>query len=212
MRRLLRPLRPIIGRLTHRPKSRSELHAYWSAPTDLENAPDAYLTGAPRSEVLVRTIRQYATPDSSLLEIGCNAGRNLAHLHRAGFRKLTAIEISQPAVDMFRATFPEVADATTIHVGPVEQIIESVGQFDVVFTMAVLEHLHEDSSNVLAHIARATRDVLITIEDERTYGPRHFGRNYQRIFEGLGLRQVEFLAQPIGDLPEGFSGRVFKTR
>lgn len=217
LRRVARPLyrwgRSTLDRLTHRPKSRDELHTYWASPPEAINAPASYVEiGHGSSEFLVELVRRHAPPGARILEIGCNAGRNLDHLFRAGFTNLSAIEISQGAIDTFRSVYPATAAATTVHLGPVEEQIRGLDDrsFDLVFTMAVLEHIHEDSNAVFAEIARVTRGALITIEDEREYSDRTFPRNYRRVFEPLGLEQVEEIpGDEIPDLFAGFVGRVF---
>lgn len=65
-----------------------------------------------------------------------------------------------------------------------------INSYDLVFTMAVLEHLHKDSEYVFKDIARIAKQYLLTIEDESGISKRHFPRNYQAIFEPLGLKQI----------------------
>jgi len=182
--RLVRPIRP-----------RNDLAAYWANPDDGMNAPENYLrSGSPtkRSEYLIALVRKHSIPDPAMLEIGCNAGRNLNALWQAGFHQLTAIEISSPAVMLFRETFPDLAQHVRIHNCAVENCIRSFddSHFDAVFAMAVLQHIHPDSDWVFREIARITKGVLLTIEDEQSVSPRHIPRRYDRIFEQLGMRQV----------------------
>ena len=164
-----------------------------------------------RSDHLVDLVRTYAGPDASVLEIGCNAGRNLRFLHEAGYRRLGAVEISTAALDHFQHAFPAAYRSTTLLNAPVEQAIPMMrdGAFDVVFTMAVLEHIHDDSAWVFEHIARVTGRTLITIEDERQEGHRHFPRRYDRVFPAFGFREVARQANPPG-LGRAFVTRVFE--
>jgi 2-polyprenyl-3-methyl-5-hydroxy-6-metoxy-1,4-benzoquinol methylase len=214
--RFLRPvLRPVyraarsqVDAVLHRPKSRSELHDYWRAPADSGNQPVSYLeSGHARSQFLVSLVRRYAQPSASILEIGCNTGRNLDHLHRAGYTNLMGIEISEPAINLLRQSYPHLGHSQ-VYLGSVEDLIGKVGTFDVVFTMAVFEHLHSDSAWVFKEIAGITR-TLITIEDEHHHSWRHFPRNYKRIFEPLGLRQVEEQTR-LPELSAEFVARVFQ--
>ena len=57
---------------------------------------------------------------------------------------------------------------------------------------------------------RSQNKVLITVEDEKNVSDRHFPRNYMKIFESLGLRQVyeKHLSQNEG-LNKKFYARVF---
>ncbi len=216
LKTLLRPARDVYKRLTLAQGSREEVQRYWRAPPDQGNLPRSYLGGAARSAWLVELVRQRLAADpqrAKVLEIGCNAGRNLNHLLAAGYRDLTGIEISENAVKLLRRAFPDLAAVARIHVAPVEEKIRTFadGEFDLVFTMAVLEHIHEDSAWIFAEMARVTKSLLITIEDEREFSERHFPRNYERVFSRLGLRQVASLrCDRIEGLGPGFYGRVFE--
>ena len=80
------------------PKHRSvaETHGYWREPDGL-NAPLDYLEkedAQKRSRYLVRRVRDLVAVEAPLFELGCNVGRNLSHLHAAGYRNLTGLEIN----------------------------------------------------------------------------------------------------------------------
>lgn len=150
-----------------------------------------------------------------ILEIGCNAGRNLNHLFQAGFSDLSGIEINERAVQLLKQSFPEMADHTAIYNAPVEESICQFGdgEFDIVFTMAVLEHIHRDSTWIFPEIVRIAKDYLVTIEDERGLSARHFPRNYKRVFESLGMKQIEGTrCDEIAELGSSFYARAFAKR
>ena len=169
------------------------MHQYWRRPGP-ENAPTEYIleSGYKRSAFLVGLINQITEPSASVLELGCNAGRNLSSLLDSGYADLSAVEISSDALDLLRSTYPAVARTATLHEGALEDVLPtlSTNSYDVVFSMAVLEHVHTESGHVFEHIARVTKNFLITIEDERTVSWRHFARNYAGIFEPLGMRPL----------------------
>ncbi len=197
----------------HHPRSRDALFEYWKQPWDGHNLPADYLEGRERSEFLVRLVEQYAEPTSTILELGCNVGRNLYYLFQAGFMNLAAIEISTNAVQILRETFPELDAVLTIHNGPIEAVLPTLqdNAFDVSFTMAVLEHIHTESEEVFREIVRATKRILVTVEDEEHLSWRHFPRDYQRVFELLGMEQVQALeCDDIAGLGPGFVTRVFR--
>jgi len=206
-------LRPIYRKMTHRPKSRSTIHSYWRQPWDGSNLPQGYLEGKEKSEFLLRLLEKHADRQSKILEVGCNVGRNLNELFLAGFRNLEGIEISETAVELLRHSYPEMGRSTRIHNIAVEDVVKEFedGQFDVVFTMAVLEHIHKDSEWVFAEMARITKSLLVTIEDERGLSWRHFPRNYRKVFERLGMKQTaEFQCDGIEGLGVGFCARIFE--
>jgi SAM-dependent methyltransferase len=191
---------------------RDVLHEFWRRP-DRANAPEDYLMGAERSELLVDLVKRHAGPDVAVLEIGCNAGRNLQFLLSAGFSKLTGIEISEAAIRVLRERLPAVAATARLFNEPVEAAIKGFrdGEFGVVYTMAVLEHLHPDSEWVFEEMVRITNGVLITIEDERGVSWRHFPRDYSRVFGALGLTLVETVdCATIDGLGPDFRARVFR--
>jgi SAM-dependent methyltransferase len=195
-------------------KSRDELHQYWKQPNDGSNQPQTYLASgaARRSEYLVRMVREQVPPAARILEVGCNAGRNLHYLYTNGFTNLTAIEISEYAVRLLRASFPDSAGRATILNRPLEEAVRTLrdGQFDLVFSMAVLEHIHTESEWTFAELARVTGKHLLTIEDEGCESWRHFPRRYDRVFEPLGLRQVRTdTGEEVIGLGGSFVARLF---
>lgn len=195
------------------PKSRSDLHQYWKEPWDDPNLPQSYLEGEPRSQFLVEIVKRYAHPNARILEIGCNVGRNLNYLFLAGFKELSGIEISEKAVQLLKQSYPKMAGHASICNKSVEESIRDFedNEFDVVFTMAVLEHVHEDSEWIFSEIVRITRGFLITIEDERCVSWKHFPRNYKAVFEFEGMKQVEEInCSKVEGLYSNFFARVFK--
>jgi SAM-dependent methyltransferase len=182
--------------------SREEAQRYWTAPPDEKNLPDRYAHGDTRgSAELVRLLDQLVKKDAAILEIGCNAGRNLNHLYQSGFTNLSAIEISPAAIAFFGRTFPNAAKVTDVKIGSFEEVLPTYPdkRFDLLFSMAVMMHIHPDSAFVFAHMVRVSRMVL-AIEDEReSTSTRHFGRNYREVFEPLGAKQV--LASPVAGFP-----------
>jgi len=194
--------------------SRKEAHTYWRNAADDANGPEAYLNADPlRGELLLELIGRCRLESPSVLEIGCNAGRNLECLRQAGFTQLAGIEISQTAVDLLHRHFPQLAATANIHVNPVEDVIRDFADHsaDLVFSMAVLVHIHTDSDWVLGEIARIARQNIITIEDERSNTERHFRRDYHKVFANLGFSQLhEQDCKGIGGLDAYYTARVFR--
>ena len=125
------------------------------------------------------------------------------------------MEINSDALRLFRATFPDAAQHTTLYDAPVERIVRSLPDraYDVVFSMAVLEHLPRSSEWVLAEMARITAGFLIIIEDEQGESWRHYPRNYRKVFESLGMTQLkEVNCAEVNGLGPSFVARVFERR
>ena len=168
-------------------KPRDELHDYWRNPDEM-NVPSGYFQAEERSAYLVSLVKQYAKPDASILELGCNVGRNLHYLWHAGYHNLSGVEINEQAIRLMKERFQDMQ--ITIYQGTIEDRIKELGQYDVLFTMAVLEHIHTDSEWIFAEMVKASRKYIITIEDEKHTSERHFPRNYKKIFEPLGCKQI----------------------
>jgi len=188
----------------------SAVHDYWKEP-EASNQPEGYIDGGERSEFLISIIDRYANVDAKILEVGCNVGRNLDYLHRAGFTKLSGIEINQQAIELFRLTFPRTIRDTSIYNLPVEKAIKDLKdeQFDIVFTMAVLQHIHPSSEWVFKEIARITKSYLLTIEDEQATTWLCFPRNYKDVFEKAGMKQVEEVPCQVVGLGLHYKARIF---
>ena len=208
-----RAIKSVYGRMTYCTKSRAELHSYWKQPWDGSNLPQGYLNGEAKSKFLGEIIKRYAAPDAKILEIGCNVGRNLNYLFSSGFYRIYGIEISENAVDLLKRSFPEMAENVEIYNMAVEEKIKDFqdNEFDTVFTMAVLEHIHPESKWIFPEMVRIAKDYLVIIENERRRSWRHFPRNYRKIFEPLGTTQVEQInCCDVHKLSKSYVARVFK--
>lgn len=211
---------PVAAAPAHRAASSSkpsgvlpkdDLHSFWRDP-DPPNRPEAYVEHAGRSRFLVEFIRPYVGPEPSILEIGCNVGRNLAHLYDAGYTRLTGIEINGNALRLLAETYPDMARSATLINAPVEEAIRDIpdGSIDLVYTMAVLEHIHPDSEWIFDDIVRVSRGAVVTVEDEHGTSIRHTPRDYRQIFESRGLRQVAHQSiDADGGFGTAFEARVF---
>jgi SAM-dependent methyltransferase len=215
---ILRPLYYRLQKATMKHKPRDELHRFWKHPWDSsKNLPIDYLHVEEWSQFLVELIKRYVEPNAKILEIGCNVGRNLNCLFNAGYTKLGGVEISEDAIDLMKQAYPEMAKQIKIWNTPIEDVIKNFedDSFDVIFTMAVLEHIHPDSEFTFPEMVRITSKYIITIEDEKGVSWRHFPRNYKKIFESLGTKQIyEFDSaierREIEGLGSTIYARVFK--
>lgn len=127
----------------------------------------------------------------SVLEFGCNAGRNL-HYIRKTFPHTTirGIDLNEKAVLRGRAEFDFSEDELTI--GD-EHSLESIPSesYDVVFTMSVLDHL-PDPGRALSNLIRIARLHILLIEFaldefgkiEGKIVSYSYSHNYMRILRG----------------------------
>ena len=205
-----RHLQFLIRRKTHR-----ETIDYWRSPQDTANAAKSYLAGTEKSQMLVNVFRADEIPvEGSVLELGCNVGRNLNLLLSNGYRNLSGVEVSSEALGLMRIHYADLAGTVKVYDSTIEAQIKRFrdAEFDVVFTMAVLMHIHRDSDFVFGEIARITKSTLIVIEDEEGLAVKNFTRNYKKIFERLGFTQTrhEDCRGRHGFGDKGMHLRVFK--
>ncbi|WP_339227469.1 class I SAM-dependent methyltransferase [Oceanobacillus sp. FSL K6-2867] len=166
----------------------NEIHDHWVK----NSTPMRYANKLERSEFLLKYVEKYVEKKGKVLEVGCNVGRNLNHLYEHGYKGMTGIEISQEAAISLQKTYPKLAEDAVIINSPVEDVIKKFlpNSFNLVFSMAVFEHIHPDSEWVFEEIARITGSYLITVEAEETSRWHIFARNYKTIFENFGFKQV----------------------
>jgi len=186
---------------------RLQLYDYWRNPIDGMNEIEDYANCDPeRSLMLVNIINRLSlNKNASMIELGCNVGRNLHYLHNAGYTNLEGVEIRSEAVLRMRQLYGLVIP---VHVCPVEEMIRQLPERDLIFTMALLEHLHTDSEFVFDEMVRVAK-YIVTIEDERCISWRHFPRNYKDVFESRGMEQIAGWKN-LPTLPNSFRARVFK--
>jgi len=193
-------------------QEREKLLHFWLSPNK-SNQPEYYVQEAQRSEFLVSLVKRYLTPKGSILEVGCNVGRNLEYLRRAGYTHLSGIELNPAALATMKKSFPVLAKSADIHKGRVEDVLPTMKkqQVDLTYTMAVLEHIHPDSEDIFAEMTRVTKQVLITIENERHLHWRSQPRDYHKVFTSLGWEQVECVrCTRIEELGPTYFARVFR--
>lgn len=199
-------------------KDVERLRRYWERPSDEANLPERYAEHPDRSRFLLERMAELAHKPASVLEVGCNVGRNLQFLREAGYRPLTGIELSALALETLKRHYPGLADAATLIHGPAEEALGKMdtGSIDLVFSMAVLVHIPPPGAEqVFADMARVARHNIITIEDERLHTERHFPRNYERIFSALGWRQIAVYdgkTMAKRDFSTDYIARVFDKR
>jgi len=183
--------------------TQAEAARYWSTrPGDGKNGYVSYTMGTERSEFLVAVFRVHVGFADSIVEVGCNVGRNLYHLHRAGYENLTGIDINRAAIEHGRSLYGMQADL--IHASAVDYF-KNAG-CDVVFSMAALEHINDN--DVFEGIAVSAK-TIITIEYEEESGSRRiYPRDYAQMFGAYGFNCIE--SRKISDVAgiEGYTMRV----
>ena len=197
--------------------TRSECHDYWMTGDGAKTLPD-YVAHAGNEQytefVAHKFIKKIKKRNYNILELGCNVGRNLDALYRVGFTNLAGIDINPDMPTGMYNYYPNIYHNCSIITASIEDQLPSVGDenFDVVFSVAVLQHLHPDSGWVFEQIRRITKRYIFTIEYESpTEHPRIWGRNYREIFtHNDDFKMVE--SKNIDIMLPGYVYRLFRRR
>ena len=122
---------------------------YWSekAHKSLRNNPNCYTIRKRVSKAIVAIAEDMeVTKDSPVLDIGCNVGRNLEYLRRAGFHDLTGVDVSPYAFQFTEKHYPELAGQMSFYQAKIQDIIPHIeGTGWLVVSSAVLLHIQPTS-------------------------------------------------------------------
>ena len=159
------------------------------------------------SETLENVLEHYVHDGASILEVGCGSGRHLAHLLDQGFENLSGIDINADSFEVMAEHYPRLAETGTFHTGAIEDFLPDRpdGEFDVIYSVETLQHVHPDDAWVFEELARVTDDLLITAENEGNSPDRGRGetdvsyvddefplyhRDWKAVFTDIGLAQL----------------------
>jgi len=184
-------------------------HEFWLHPNK-KNHPLTYIMHGDDRAIYLSTLIHDAIGGASVLEVGCNAGRNLVQLAVDGL-DVSGVEINPDAVELMHVLYP--SQDWDIHIGPASETLPQCIPVDTVFTIAVLEHIHPDEIDIiLDEMTRLAGKGIITIENEDRSTGRHWPRNYQGLIECRGFKQIheETVPAEIGQDVSGFRTRVFQ--
>lgn len=128
----------------------------------------AYYGPNETSALLCDIFDRHLDTDAQILELGCSSGRHLSYLFDHGYESLTGIDLNEAAFDVLGDTFPELDDAGTFYQGAIEDVLVEFddNQFDAVYSVETLQHVHPESTTICKEIARITKRLLVTVENE----------------------------------------------
>ncbi len=185
---------------------------YWQTSGGEGNLPSDYANASPtRAAFLVALVQALNVRPRSILEVGCNVGRNLEALRRANFSGLAGIDVRDCSKEI-KEFFPRLATYATFFWEPAATVLTRWAKkyppcYDLIYSMAALMHMSEDS--IMDNMARLSRRHIITIEIEDRGWPLFYSRQYKDIFESLGFEQV--FEQVATDDPDNkYIARVFE--
>lgn len=198
-----------------------ECRAFWASRTIGGDSNDP-LQFARKDPAVVDFLASFWSPevgtDHRILELGCNAGGNLARLRELGYQDLHGVDINQVALDALRREHPSLV-GVELRQGSFEDVLPqlSAGSYDTIFTMAVGIHIHPSSSSVFREMVRVAGRHICTLETEIANARYTFARNYRRVFERLGCKQVreehiDRRSHPeVSDEFDGYVARLFRV-
>jgi len=181
--------------------------AHGNKPSDYASKPTAVV------DAMVDLWSPEVSTSASVLEVGCNTGPNLERLRLLGYSQLSGIEINGASLEEMRIRFPNLVRQADIKRGSLEEVLPRLADSyaDVVFSMAVLHHVHPASNSIFTDMVRAARRYVCVIEPETITNSYIFARDYRRVFERLGcimIRTREFQSPNLAAVDEAYVGYV----
>ncbi len=154
--------------------------------------PALYVTHDESVELLFQDVLPGIDKDAAILEIGCNAGRNLNYLHGKGYRNLYGIEIGIKAEDAMAQHFPDLYKDVHLTIGNAyEEIIKlPSAHFELVFAHSVLVNIAPKWNGIFQEMARVARTFILTMESEGSYTA--YPRDFEKMFKKAGCRQIMY--------------------
>lgn len=133
-------------------------------------------TVSPLNEQLVRDVLSYNP--NSIFEFGCGVGKNL-HLLRD--KEHLGIDLSAKAI--------KIASKKGLNVicGD-EAALKTIGQFDVVFTCSVLDHI-ENIDSIIGDLNRIANTAIVIAETNTKLKHRFY---YQHDYESFGFVKTAY--------------------
>jgi len=141
-------------------------HVFWKGRTNRHkrSPPKAYYgVEDDRSKELYEFVKPYIDTNSSILEIGCNVGRNLQYFYEQKCKNITGIEINSYALKEGKKYYPELFKVGTFHDGPAYTVLKQLNShFELVFTMATLMHMEtKEQRYVLNWMAKHSKVICL---------------------------------------------------
>ena len=184
----------------------------------------AYYGPNETSEIVRSVLERRVGTDASVLELGCSSGRHLSHLLDGGFHDLSGIDVNDDAVDVMTDAYPDLAAEGTFYLAAIEDVVADFAddQFDAVYSVQTLQHLHPDVAWVFDELVRIAGELLVTVENESEAADRDdeadrsddppvshvndefplYHRNWGEVFSARGCRELDVASEIGVDIPE----------
>jgi 2-polyprenyl-3-methyl-5-hydroxy-6-metoxy-1,4-benzoquinol methylase len=201
--------------------TKEQCHEFWKTESE-KNNPTGYLLNEntiARTDFLIDIFRELKIPKkSTILELGCNCGRNLGSLWRSGWKNVSGIEINKNALELLEKEFPELRSkdfyADSIEYATYE-MVRQMKKYDVIFSMAALVHIHPDSIDDLQYIKQIANKFIITFEFETEKEFKHpyiWKHDYVEIFADENWKLASTEDMTYTHQLENYKCRVFEKK
>lgn len=168
---------------------------FWKSRTNEnainDNAPILYTKKSDEfKQFLINFISSNINKHDRILELGCNACGNLRVLHDNGYTNLSGIEINKNAI----VQIPTDLNVNIIN-GDITKELSKIpdNSYDLLYSVAVLLHIHPEHNDIFMEIARISNKYIMTIEIENKSCYYVFPRNYKKIFNNLGYSEIKYI-------------------
>ena len=157
---------------------------------DPHRNPYSYIEYDESIALMFQDIIPFLDKNANILEIGCNAGRNLHYLYSKGYKRLTGIEIGIEPEEVMKKTFPDAYNVATYIVGNAyEEILKlPSSHYDLVFCHSVLVNIAPKWNSIFKEIARVSKSYILIMESEGSY--RSYPRNFEKMFRKANYKQI----------------------
>ena len=180
--------------------SQKEAQNFWRSGVNKEeeNLPTAYANlpfNQERGSYFLQKLEKLnLLKDDPILELGPNSGFILSFLNKNGFHNLTGIEINPDAIKTMKEYFPNLYENSTIINDSFENALPQIpnNSFVLVYSMGAIMHVPAESNFIFENIARISKKYIISVEGENMLSSRHYPRDYKKIYENLGFKQIFF--------------------
>lgn len=131
------------------------------------------------------------TRGSSWFELGCCDCANLLTLKKFGFIDLSGVEINESFLKAGKEFDPVGFSGISTRCDSLENYVSNAREkYDVLFSCAVMQHINPNMNNIFEGLASIAKNYIICVESENQCNAVHYPRNYRRIFEKYGFRQI----------------------
>lgn len=192
---------------------------------DIANSPDAYSSAAINNRGLniTNSLKELnISKDATILEMGCNVGRNLNFLYEHDFKNLTGVEICKDAIELGKKKYEELFQSSTFNIFN-ERCRDFVNnnnnnKYDVVYTMAVLVHINNPEREIFYEYLKTNVKYAIFVEPKNITRPhRRVGKQLFNVSDyELQMEKRGFLTisnkESLGRLGKTYNTFIFKNK